>query len=392
MIAWWHCTMRTPMITWPFSLTSTLSERERALFRFFLCVSTLHLAHTHRGSSNESFIPSTCSCSCKRFSSLCSPFLLHAFPAALFPLPPSLEDRGLQPAAHSTQREYGLVWRVPPLHRFRSHRMKLICMNDFERCSRSWISTQWTIPRYQSPSVFPTSSRSRWNAKPFSGNVEPQTWAAKYLGYTWYIGKRFFNSVFFSTSARHPQESSPWSSHMSEPIRSPDKIQEWGTYLFTISYGRYVVNQRSGVGWFSGWSKIFAINKRNSNAKIWSARCEDHFNTKKSSRIPGRQCSRGDNCSFCLISINVQKTTQPNPSPSSSTRQNERNASRIRSPRGKSPSGRMSRWPCKDYLKGICSNSFCENGILQNAYSTSPRVVAELGENCSYAHRQVEEN
>ena len=40
--------------------------------------------------------------------------------------------------------------------------------------------------------------------------------------------------------------------------------------------------------------------------------------------------------------------------------QNERNASGTRSPRGKSPSGRMSRWPCKDYLKGTCTNSFCE--------------------------------
>ena len=38
----------------------------------------------------------------------------------------------------------------------------------------------------------------------------------------------------------------------------------------------------------------------------------------------------------------------------------ERNASRTRSPRGKSPSGRMSRWPCKDYLKGTCNNLFCE--------------------------------
>ena len=52
--------------------------------------------------------------------------------------------------------------------------------------------------------------------------------------------------------------------------------------------------------------------------------------------------------------------TQPNPSPSSFMRQNERNASRTRSRRGKSPSGRMSRWPCKDYLKGTCNNSFCE--------------------------------
>ena len=41
-------------------------------------------------------------------------------------------------------------------------------------------------------------------------------------------------------------------------------------------------------------------------------------------------------------------------------RQNERNASRTRSPRGKSPSGRTSRCPCKDYLKGTCNNSFCE--------------------------------
>ena len=37
-----------------------------------------------------------------------------------------------------------------------------------------------------------------------------------------------------------------------------------------------------------------------------------------------------------------------------------RKPSRTRSPRGKSPSGRTSRWPCKDYLKGACTNSFCE--------------------------------
>ena len=50
-------------------------------------------------------------------------------------------------------------------------------------------------------------------------------------------------------------------------------------------------------------------------------------------------------------SISVQKLTQPNPSPNSFMQQNERNASRTRSPRGKSPSGRKFRWPCKDYLK-----------------------------------------
>ena len=48
---------------------------------------------------------------------------------------------------------------------------------------------------------FTTSSNSWRNAQPFSGNAEPQQWAAKYLGHTWYIGKRFCksNGVFFST-------------------------------------------------------------------------------------------------------------------------------------------------------------------------------------------------
>ena len=46
------------------------------------------------------------------------------------------------------------------------------------------------------------------------------------------------------------------------------------------------------------------------------------------------QCSKGDNCSFRHDINKRAKLTQPNPSPSSSTRQNERNASRSRSPRG----------------------------------------------------------
>ena len=47
----------------------------------------------------------------------------------------------------------------------------------FEGFSRCWISTQWTIPRGQSTSVFLTLSISWWNAKPFCGNAEPQDWA-----------------------------------------------------------------------------------------------------------------------------------------------------------------------------------------------------------------------
>ena len=90
-------------------------------------------------------------------------------------------------------------------------------------------------------------------------------------------------------------------------------------------------------------------------------------------------CSEGDNCSFRHDINKRAKMTQPNPSPTSFMQQDEKKASKTRSPRGRSPSGRMSRWPCKDYLKGTCTNSFTENDILQNACSTSPRVVADLG-------------
>ena len=63
------------------------------------------------------------------------------------------------------------------------------------------------------------------------------------------------------------------------------------------------------------------------------------------------QCSKGDNCSFRHDINKRAKSTQPNSSPGFSTQQSERNASRTRSPKGKSPSGRMSRLPCKENLK-----------------------------------------
>ena len=76
------------------------------------------------------------------------------------------------------------------------------------------------------------------------------------------------------------------------------------------------------------------------------------------------QCSKGDNCSFWHDINKRAKSTQPKPSPRSSTRQSVRNASRTRSPRGRSPSGRMSRLPCKDHLKGTCTNPICEKWHL----------------------------
>ena len=71
--------------------------------------------------------------------------------------------------------------------------------------------------------------------------------------------------------------------------------------------------------------------------------------------------------------------------------QNERNASRTRSPRGRSPSGRTSRWPCKDYLRGTCNNSFCEKWHPPECLFYKTKSGCRFGEKCSYAHRQVDE-
>ena len=91
------------------------------------------------------------------------------------------------------------------------------------------------------------------------------------------------------------------------------------------------------------------------------------------------------------MSRSVQKTAQPNPSPRSSTQQSVKNASRARSPRGKSPSGRMFRLPCKGYLKGTCTSSFCEKWHPPECLFYKSENGCRFGEKCSYAHRQVKE-
>ena len=74
--------------------------------------------------------------------------------------------------------------------------------------------------------------------------------------------------------------------------------------------------------------------------------------------IANGQCSKGDYCSFRHDMNQSAKSTQPNPSPISSTQQSVKNASGTKSPRGRSPSGKMARLPCNHYLKGTCTNPF----------------------------------
>ena len=96
------------------------------------------------------------------------------------------------------------------------------------------------------------------------------------------------------------------------------------------------------------------------------------------------QYSKGDNCSFRRDINKRAETTQPNPSPSSSTRLNERNASRTRSPRGKS------QW--KDHFKGTCTTPFCEKWWHPpECLFYKSEKGCRFGEKCFYAHRQVDE-
>ena len=103
------------------------------------------------------------------------------------------------------------------------------------------------------------------------------------------------------------------------------------------------------------------------------------------------QCIKGDNCSFRHDIDERAKMTQPNPSPRSSLRQNEGNASRTRSPKAKVPVEECFDCPASITSKELAPIHSVKSGTLQNACSTRPRVVADLGKKCSYAHRQVDE-
>ena len=102
------------------------------------------------------------------------------------------------------------------------------------------------------------------------------------------------------------------------------------------------------------------------------------------------QCVKGNNCSFRHDMDKRGKSSPSNPSPNSFMQQSERKPWRTRSPRGKSPSGRMSRWPCKDYLRGTCNNSFCERWHPPECLFYKTRSGCRFGEKCSFAHRQVD--
>ena len=51
----------------------------------------------------------------------------------------------------------------------------------------------------------------------------------------------------------------------------------------------------------------------------------------------------------------------------------------------------MFRLPCKDYLKGTCTNPFCEKWHPPECLIYKSENGCKFGDKCSFAHRQVEE-
>ena len=60
-------------------------------------------------------------------------------------------------------------------------------------------------------------------------------------------------------------------------------------------------------------------------------------------------------------------------------------------PEARVPNGKMARLPCKDYLKGTCTHSFCEKWHPPECLIYKTNSGCRFGETCSHAHRQVDE-
>ena len=67
------------------------------------------------------------------------------------------------------------------------------------------------------------------------------------------------------------------------------------------------------------------------------------------------------------------------------------NSARFRSPRGRSPSGKMSRQPCKVHLKSTCTNPSCEKWRSPECLLYKTEEGFKFGDKCVFAHRRVEE-
>ena len=102
------------------------------------------------------------------------------------------------------------------------------------------------------------------------------------------------------------------------------------------------------------------------------------------------QCSRGDKCSFRHDGDERAKPTPKTAPPSEPPTQRGRRASRKKNLRGRSPSGKFARQPCRDYLKGVCTTSPCDKWHPPERQFYKSESGCRFGDKCSFAQRHVE--
>ena len=85
------------------------------------------------------------------------------------------------------------------------------------------------------------------------------------------------------------------------------------------------------------------------------------------------------------------KSTQPNPSPRSSTQQNVKNASGNKSPRGRSPSGKWLDCPARITSKELAPLHSVKKWHPPECLFYRSENGCRFGEKCSYAHRHFDE-
>ena len=101
-------------------------------------------------------------------------------------------------------------------------------------------------------------------------------------------------------------------------------------------------------------------------------------------------CSEGDNCSFRHDMNKRAKSTQPNPSPRSSTQQSVKNASRTRSPRGRTQVGKWLDCRARIGSKELAPLHSVKKWHLPECLFHKTENGCRFGEKCSDAHRQVD--
>ena len=151
----------------------------------------------------------------------------------------------------------------------------------FRKRSTLWVSN---VSEHTPPHVMSESQTQLWirwvKAKHSFGSEMPvRNVSQKFIRPQW---GEILKELWSKPATNADFRSSFWQIHHVSNVRLLEhKIQNWGMYLFTNSYGIYVVDQRRGDGWISGWSEIFTFYTRNSKTRFWDIWRENCFSTEQ---------------------------------------------------------------------------------------------------------------